>query len=861
LTFIDSVLSNVNTGQYVISGDSGSIILLENFKLIDFTGSGLFVKTGTSVYTNIATFQSKVYLDGQAETGGGIYCVACGALEIYETTFQNITTELEGGCIFASDSTSAAANYINNSKFLNCIGSQGGGAYISNRNIHIAYTEFINNSAGTNTQEGEGGSLFLNYINNSSDIRISDSVFKNSFASLSGGAIQWYGSKPVILSTNFSFNNAHYGKDIGSFPNSLLLGSPVYDFAPGQKVSSPMIVKVIDHYGQQVLTDFTTGLELIIKYPNFSVTGTTKIYAELGFVNYSDFAVTGPPGSETNLTVLGYLFVLNTYVESDLDIKISLRKCYSGESLVSNNTCKVCEYGKYNLIPGSECIACPYRAICYGGNEIVAAKGYWRTSNNTDAFFSCPNTDSCLEEQLGVPGHCLTGYEGNLCQSCSYGYSRSGDNQCSECMSRTENIVFTSLIAFSALVVIVIMTATTIQGAYKEQSIGSIYIKILVNYFQIVLLTISFNLEWPSLVKQMFSIQQKPAGSSNQLFSIDCFLTQDTEPYFAKLVLLGTIPVICGLLSLLFWAIWSKIKKCSNLKEKIIGSAVIQLFIFQPSLVKYNFAMFDCMEIGPGEYYMTSEMSIQCWRSDHMFYLLVVALPSIAIWCILVPILLVSSLYRTKNGLLDISQKVKYGFLYKGYKTDKYYWEFLTMLRKITIISLSVFLRNFSVRVQALSTFMVIAGSYLLQKEYNPYISDPLNNLERLSIIVSAVTIYSGIFFLTKDLDNTGELLIFVVMAISNIAFLGYWLYHMSIFYLLKVYYKLQFCQKCFGKKFNLWAQKILPVNSHDKNDTIANEVEVISRKEFEEQKYDEFMKNINFTGRSTEFKLKCGRN
>ena len=48
------------------------------------------------------------------------------------------------------------------------------------------------------------------------------------------------------------------------------------------------------------------------------------------------------------------------------------------------------------------------------------------------------------------------------------------------------------------------MVKTALASAYKPKALHSIYMKILMNYFQLVMLTASFNLEWPDYVIEMF---------------------------------------------------------------------------------------------------------------------------------------------------------------------------------------------------------------------------------------------------------------------------------------------------------------------------------------------------------------------
>ena len=90
------------------------------------------------------------------------------------------------------------------------------------------------------------------------------------------------------------------------------------------------------------------------------------------------------------------------------------------------------------------------------------------------------------------------------------------------------------------------------------------------------------------------------------------------------------------------------------------------------------------------------------------------------------------------------------------------------------IISCSVFLSNISVTLQALVAFIIILSAYILQQKYEPYALSQLNQMESKSIIVSAVTIYSGLFFLTNDLNNDSKILLFIMMLLSNLFFLGY---------------------------------------------------------------------------------------
>lgn len=715
-----------------------------------------------------------------------------------------------------SDQSYSITSSVSNSNFKNCSSLGGGAIYATYINLKISETNFIDNEVVSSSEyvyTGQGGGIFYSAPDDKYHMEIDKCHFGSNSASISGGGLQWYGNQPIVISSTFTNNSAYYGSDQASYPISIQVDTFRFltSIAPGQTISTSLIASARDHYKNIVLTDNISTAQLKSSNQSFEVIGISSQTSSNGIFTFSNFAIYGMPGSSLSLTIIGDFSSVSQ--SSTCNLEVYLRKCIIGEVIVENIKCSVCEKKTYNLKAGTTCLACPTGGVCEGGANIHAAAGYWRKSKTSDNFFACPNANACLEETDDNSDHCLAGYKGNLCQSCDYGYSRSGENECTKCMDEDKNIGMLTGILALFIIVLIGLTASSINGAYKEQSVTSIYFKILMNYFQIVALTISFNLEWPALVREMFTVQGKATGASDQLFSVDCYLASSYEPYYAKLIILAFIPLLCGGFSILFWVLWAKVRKSSNVKEKIIGSMIVQLFFFQPTLVKFNFATFNCMELAPGEYYMIKDMSIQCWKSSHLTYALTVVVPSIILWCISVPAILVLFLWRNRMKLSEITEKLKYGFLYKGFKQERFYWEFITMMRKMLIISCSVFLSNVSVPVQALATFVVILISYIIHQKFKPYIFNQLNEMELKSITVSAVTIYSGLFFLTGDLNNSTKILLFVLMVISNVIFITYWGYYTFGFYFGKIYIKLNCCKRIFGERLANWVNKVVPIN------------------------------------------------
>jgi len=67
-------------------------------------------------------------------------------------------------------------------------------------------------------------------------------------------------------------------------------------------------------------------------------------------------------------------------------------------------------------------------------------------------------------------------------------------------------------IAFGVIALVSIMVKTTLRSAVRPKALHSVYLKIFMNYLQLVTLAASFSLDWPSMVVEVFKVQEQ-AGS------------------------------------------------------------------------------------------------------------------------------------------------------------------------------------------------------------------------------------------------------------------------------------------------------------------------------------------------------------
>lgn len=84
-------------------------------------------------------------------------------------------------------------------------------------------------------------------------------------------------------------------------------------------------------------------------------------------------------------------------------------------------------------------------------------------------------------------------------------------------------------------------------------------------------------------------------------------------------------------------------------------------------------------------------LSIICFKGNYTFFAFGVGIPGIVLWGLGIPFFAFILLTLEKNTLNSIPTREKFGFLYRGYRKDFYYWESVIMIRKIILIFVAVF--------------------------------------------------------------------------------------------------------------------------------------------------------------------------
>jgi len=157
-----------------------------------------------------------------------------------------------------------------------------------------------------------------------------------------------------------------------------------------------------------------------------------------------------------------------------------------------------------------------------------------------------------------------------------------------------------------------------------------------------------------------------------------------------------------------------KRQKKEDFVKNMVVSFIVIIFLAHPTLTSNAFSMMNCYEIEPGEQWLQADLEVMCWNSVHLKWFLGVGLPMLVIWVIGMPLIAFLILFCNRKRLNDEHFFDKYRMLYQGLKSERYYWEIVNSFRKISIVSINVFLALYPDYIKAIYAILTLAMIFRL---------------------------------------------------------------------------------------------------------------------------------------------------
>jgi hypothetical protein len=471
-----------------------------------------------------------------------------------------------------------------------------------------------------------------------------------------------------------------------------------------------------------------------------------------------------------------------------------------------------------------DCRPCPNGGYCGGSvtwDEIGPLFGWWKTpvnertnrletsstfsntsNDNQVVFLEClfppaclgaanPNLISRYPEAVNTTAY-ISGSDFNcnvnlgfknrsrLCHTCAEGYKRQGTNRCAKCpTNQGDNWFLMFLGAMLILSVVIALVYDAIEtGGDAEES--SSFLKIFLNFVQVMSLCGNFPLRWPTALEVMFEVQGAVSTLGEHLVNPDCVTASATaaELYYAKNRVFALMPVIILVVSFIFWFIVGFVYKKSFLhkrfnqndrtpKDKFIVTVVNLLYLLYPTLCKNVFGIFDCKLIG-GKSYLRADLEEECYYGNHLDAVYKLGIIQGCAYVVGLPLIVYIFLNRNSEHLQSPVTRARYGLFYRGYKTSRFYWETIITVRKVLIVALSVFGPELGPTKQALAAILLLLACIVTEIYGDPYVNNDLGLFEISGLLVAFLSMWCGLFIWELDEDSSFGVFLTIVVILTN---------------------------------------------------------------------------------------------
>ncbi|KAJ5073972.1 g protein-coupled receptor-related [Anaeramoeba ignava] len=489
--------------------------------------------------------------------------------------------------------------------------------------------------------------------------------------------------------------------------------------------------------------------------------------------------------------------------ESCIDCPTNSGTSGVGSSSEKDCLCSIGYYGEY----GSSCKLCPSGGICDDIGVVVpdAEPGYWHSSSDPTSFFQCAvsaacpggGTDTCNEN---------IGYSGNLCAVCLSGFYKFG-GECMKCPQNQNN----RLILMSFFVILLCLFLFIIARKVKNYFAS---FSIMFSFFQVLAVIAGLKANWPD------SINSTWRSLSVFNFNIDYLAVECTVPltYTQKWWICMSFPFILFFVLLFVYLVvflHSKtIEKCGSKFMNKFPSFCERptrqttnkyLYIFSWARFKFSqlfthgfgreqrktlynnlinsystilsflylflsykvLQVFDCRKQSSGVYLFEPDTSLFCYHEWWM-RLLPWAILFFVIYVVGIPLTLAILFFVSSKKMDEKTFDLHFGLLCARYTKRWFFWEIVIMIRKL-FMTISQLFFSFDAILQLVVSVVILLASLVLQVQTKPFVSNRHNTLEFVLISFSEIILFSGMVFVSNDLQSSRANNILAIVIISLI--------------------------------------------------------------------------------------------
>lgn len=651
--------------------------------------------------------------------GNGSFFIQTGSHNFSDCLFS--FNEAMFGAALAFDSLYAGNCLISNASFSSNEAKVSGGAVALSSSVELEMedTVFSSNRApfgGVFSIEPSGMRPH--------SLGCHDCTISGNVAGAAGGGGVWFlwnntaGFRIDLNSSLLSDNHAPYGPERATPPVSLALRTSSSYLFFGDPTFTAEVV-VYDAFGQ-VVSSLRDLLILTWTVPN-STAGSEGMQLKHGSATSLPNVVGQPLAGNVSFTA--------SALGLSASLSVQVLPCPPGMGFDSTaGLCRPCVNGvSYSFLQSwNDCLPCPSPDFVHCQPSSVQWKqGYWVYENDVTGeaqVYECDPTN-CLDHGLCSANRLPTS---PLCGLCAPGFSE-WNRECVEC-TKTDGALIFGMIMIAWMYV-------CLQHILSQRGPGPV--KIILNHLQALSLVL-YPQQW-FLGSDLFDMTVVSPSRSTCPFYRNGFgilITDAVVPILMLVVLWGTFCVCWLAQQVIFQKISPAVRHALGIAAFIRTSFVLLLSSFQ-SFLKLSFSFLTCHAVA-GRNINLLAPSVDCSSAEYR-----AVFPLLLFLCVLVcaaPVALFAFLHKSRDLIL-VGIRSHCSAFVAGYSSERYFWECVILLRKMTLVIIFVVLYR-EAALDERRTALGVANVFWLFSSiiFQPFATDLENNLELFGLGCLVVT-------------------------------------------------------------------------------------------------------------------------
>lgn len=331
--------------------------------------------------------------------------------------------------------------------------------------------------------------------------------------------------------------------------------------------------------------------------------------------------------------------------------------------------------------------------------------------------------------------------------------------------------------------------AVALPGERKRRDV-TVTVKIMLNFVQTISFLGSFDLHWPPFVAGMFSSADSVSGMLFSTSLLSCVI--GWSPLGRFVVMAVMVPVLVIVPATTIWVMSARHRERefthSDEDEDYVpvplallgmtpmhlytSVILVLLFLVYPTVTRQALEMLLCSEPINGHRFLLADVSVACGTADYES-VASLALSVLIIITIGFPIASALLIVPFRNRLQSDKAQRRFGFLLKGYKGERFWYESVIMFRKAAVAASAVLLRSSSSTLQLWAGLLVQLTFMVLHVSLRPYKHRGHDRLELGCMVATIFLLVLGQGFLLPGIDGGGLTLLTVAVATVVLAALG----------------------------------------------------------------------------------------